>query len=114
MRIGVNYFSTRPTGLLSAHGFVKDSVSQIKLAYGLDDNDAAVKFLENYCQEQRQKRRSVLGLRVIASLDPEIIDPYTKDMLDIDHAMVAGVEATFKAIADQFYPGDSRSEERRV
>jgi hypothetical protein len=107
MRIGVNYFTTRPTGLLSAHGFVKDSVSQIKLAYGLDDNDAAVKYIENYCQEQRRKRRLVLALRVIASLDPEIINPYTKDMVDLDHAMVTSVERTMEAMSAEYYPGDS-------
>ena len=104
--IGVNCFTTRPAGLLSAHGFVRPAIDRIKLVYGLDDNAAALKYIENYCAAQRHQRQPCIAIRGIISLDPSIIDPITTNMFDLDHALVAGVERTFQALASQRDSGD--------
>ena len=105
---GRTYYTSRPAGLLSAHGFVKQEVAQLQLAYGLDANAAALRYIEIHCLRQRKKRRTIMGLRAIASLDAAVIEPFARDMVDLDHAMVTSVERTMEALAAEHYPeGDS-------
>jgi hypothetical protein len=106
MQIGKNYFSTRPVGTLSAHGYIKPEVDRIRIAYGLDETSAALKFIEDYCVSQKRQRRNTLAIRAIASLDPAEVAPYTKELFDVDHALVRGIEKTFEHISDQYYKGD--------
>lgn len=102
---GRTYYTSRPAGLLSAHGFVKQEVAQLQLAYDLDANAAALKYIEIHCLRQRKKRRTIMGLRAIASLDAAVIEPFARDMVDLDHAMVTSVERTLEVLAAEHYPG---------
>ena len=106
MQLGKNYFTTRPAGTLSAHGYVKPIVDRIRVAYGLDETAAALRFIEDYCVAQKRQRRKTLAIRAIASLDPAEVAPYTKELFDVDHALVRGVEKTFEHISAQYYKGD--------
>jgi hypothetical protein len=106
MQVGRSYFTTRPVGTLSAHGYVKPIVDRIRVAYGLDETAAALKFIEDYCVAQKRQRRKTLAIRAIASLDPAEVAPYTKEFFDVDHALVRGVEKTFEHISAQYYKGD--------
>ena len=106
MQLGKTYFATRPPGTVSAHGYIKAEVDRIRVAYGLDETEAALKFIEDYCVRQKRQRRNTLAIRAIASLDPAEVAPYTKDLFDVDHALVNGVEKTFEHISAQYYNGD--------
>src|ERR1039458_8481873 len=103
---GRTYYTSRPAGLLSAHGFVKQEVAQLQLAYGLDANAAALRYIEIHCLRQRKKRRTIMGLRAIASLDAAVIEPFARDMVDLDHAMVTSVERNMEALEREHYSGD--------
>lgn len=107
LQIGKNYFTSRPPGQLSAHGYVRGDIEALKLACHLDDNQAILKFVEHHCRRQREKGRKILGLRAIASLDPKQISPLITRMVDLDLLLEQAVERTFSTLAERFYPGDA-------
>lgn len=107
LQIGKNYFTSRPPGQLSAHGYVKGDIEALKLAYHLDANQAILKFIEHHCRRQREKGRKILGLRAIASLDPKQISPLITRMVDLDLLLEQAVERTFNTLAEKFYPCDA-------
>jgi hypothetical protein len=106
LQIGKNYFTSRPSGQLSAHGYLKGQIEALKLTHHLDDNQAILKFVEHHCRRQRRKGRRILGLRAIASLDPKQVSPLITRMVDLDLLLEQAVERTFNTLAERFYPGD--------
>ena len=104
--IGQTYFTSRPRGTLSAHGFGKKEVARLNRTRGLADNEATLEFIQEHCRKQKLKGRKIMGLRLILSMDPVKVTQLLMDQVDIDRLLVRVAEDTFSAIARKFYPGD--------
>lgn len=113
--IGRNYFSSRPPGLLSAHGYIRGEVDEIRrqapLAPGdrngvARDNRAIKEFVRRHCRAQREKKRKIVALRLVASLDPDKVQEIVRYPIDLDRLLVAAIERTVSRVAEKHYPGD--------
>ena len=104
--IGQTYFTSRPRGTLSAHGFGKKEVARLNRTRGLADNEATLEFIQEHCRKQKLKGRKIMGLRLILSMDPVKVTQLLMDQVDIDRLLVRVAEDTFSTIARKFYPGD--------
>ena len=104
--IGQTYFTSRPRGTLSAHGFGKKEVARLNRTRSLADNEATLEFIQEHCRKQKLKGRKIMGLRLILSMDPVKVTQLLMDQVDIDRLLVRVAEDTFSTIARKFYPGD--------
>lgn len=112
---GKKYFSTRPPGLLSAHGYIRGEVDEIRrrmqpkseeLAGVACDNRAIQEFVRRHCSAQREKKRKIIALRLVASLDPDKVQEIVRYPIDLDRLLVAAIERTLSRLAEKHYPGD--------
>jgi len=106
IEIGKNYFTTRPRGTLSAHGFGRRRTQELSRSSGLSENEAVLDFLREHCWKQKAKGRKVMGVRLILSMDPEKVSRLLHDLVDVDRLLVRVAEDTFEDLAEKFYPGD--------
>ncbi len=113
--IGKNYFSTRPAGLLTAHGYIRGPVDEIRRQTAPDakdrtavahNNRAIQEFVRRHCRAQREKKRKIIALRLVASLDPDRVREIVRYPIDLDRLLVAAIERTFNDVAHKHYPGD--------
>jgi hypothetical protein len=113
--VGKKYFSTRPPGLLTAHGYIRGEVDEIRRQTPpeLEDrtevvrnNRAIHEFVRRHCRAQREKKRKIIALRLVASLDPEKVQEIVRYPVDLDRLLVAAIERTFNGVAEKHYPGD--------
>lgn len=105
MGIGRNYFTSRAPGHLSAHGYVRPAIAQLKLTRRMSDNEAILHYIQKHCNAQQKKRRTIMAIRAIVSLDPERVADMVGQHLDVDELLVKATEATFKELTDRYYPG---------
>lgn len=105
MGIGRNYFTSRAPGHLSSHGYVRPAIAQLKLTRGMSDNEAILHYIQKHCTSQQKKRRSIMAIRAIVSLDPERVAEMAGQYMDVDELLVKATEATFKELATRYYPG---------
>ena len=98
--IGRNYLSSRPPGLLSAHGYIRGEVEEIRRQAplepadrnGVGRNNAAIQeFVRRHCRAQREKKRKIIALRLVASLDPDKVQEIIRYPIDLDRLLVAAV-----------------------
>lgn len=113
--IGRNYFSNRPPGLLSAHGYIRGEVEEIRRQAPLEPTDrngvarnnrAIQEFVRRHCRAQREKKRKIIALRLVASLDPDKVQEIVRYPIDLDRLLVAAIERTLNRLAEKHYPGD--------
>lgn len=104
--IGKKYFTSRPTGALTAHGYAKKRTEIVSVTLGLRGNDAVLAMLKEHCRERAMKKRKIYGLRFVMSLDPGNTAKLAPRMVDIDRLLVRSIEDTMTAIENQYYPGD--------
>lgn len=113
--IGTKYFSTRPPGLLTAHGSVRGEVGEIRRRLPPDSEDRAgvvhsnraiQEFVRRHCRSQREKKRKIIALRLVASLDPDKVQEIVRYPVDLDRLLVAAIERTLNGVAEKHYPGD--------
>lgn len=113
--IGRKYFSSRPPGLLSPHGYIRGEVEEIRRQAPLEPGDrsrvsrnnrAIQEFVRRHCRAQREKKRKIIALRMVASLDPDKVREIVRYPIDLDRLLVAAVERTFDRLAEKHYPGD--------
>lgn len=118
--LGKRYFSTRPPGLLSAHGYIRETVAEIRKQFlsesgdakpadrapGLQNNLAIQEFVRRHGRAQREKNRKIVALRLIASLDPHYVEPILQYPVDLDRLLIAAIERTLGWVAEKHYPGD--------
>jgi hypothetical protein len=78
--IGKKYHCSRPPGLLTAHGYIRRQVDEIRqqtsfemgnASGAMENNRAVQEFVRRHCRSQREKGRKIIALRLIASLDPD-------------------------------------------
>ncbi len=105
MGIGRYYFTSRAPGHLSSHGYVRPAIAQLKLTRGMSDNEAILHYIQRHCATQQKKRRTVMAIRVIVSLDPAMVVHLAGQHMDVDELLVKATEATFKELAARYYPG---------
>lgn len=106
IKIGQTYFTSRPRGTLSAHGFGKKQAAILARTRDLSENDATVEFIREHCRKQKLRGRKIMGLRLILSMDPVKVTQLLMEQVDIDRLLVRAAEDTFSTIAQKFYPGD--------
>jgi len=113
--VGKKYHSARPPGLLTAHGYVRRRVEEIRQqlfpgsverAEARANNRAVQEFVRRHCRSQREKKRKILALRLIASMDPDKVEAMVRYPVDLDRVLVAAIEATLSRAAAKYYPGD--------
>jgi hypothetical protein len=113
--IGKKYFSTRPPGLLTAHGYIRGQVDELRrqIPPGQGDqtgvirnNRAVQEFVRRHCRAQREKKRKIIALRLVASLDPDKVEAIVRYPIDLDRLLVAAIERTLNRVAERHYPGD--------
>lgn len=113
--IGAKYFSTRPTGLLTAHGYIRSKVDEIRQRTPQDSGDRAgvahnnraiQEFVRRHCRAQREKNRKIVALRLVASLDPDKVQEIVRYRADLDRLLIAAIERTLNSLAEKHYPGD--------
>jgi hypothetical protein len=113
--IGRNYFSTRPAGLVTAHGYIRGEVDEIRRQIppepqdrtGVGQNNRAIQeFVRRHCRAQRGKKRKIIALRLVASLDPDKGQEIVRYPIDLDRLLVAAIERTLNGVAEKHYPGD--------
>lgn len=106
IKLGKNYFTSRKPGAVTAHGYAKELVKEQTKELGLKGNEAVLAFLQRHCRRQRKKRRKILGIRMIMSLDPGKTVEMVHAQVDIDRLLVAIAEDTFNTLSQKFYRGD--------
>lgn len=106
IEVGKTYFTSRPPGTLSVHGFGRARVETIARTQGLLGNDAVLEYLREHCLQQKQNGRIILGLRLVLSTNPARVTELLHDQVDIDRLLVRVAEDTFNSVANRFYPGD--------
>ena len=106
MQIGKMYFTSRPVGSISAHGYAKKKVDAITMTKGIRGNEAVLSFLSEHCRLQKMRKRKVLGLRLIMSLDPAKTVELADNLVDIDRLLVKTIEDSFERLSDLYYNGD--------
>ncbi len=113
--IGKKYHCSRPPGLLTAHGYIRRQVDEIRQqlfpgsverAGASGNNQAVQEFVRQHCRSQREKKRKILALRLIASLDPETVEAMVRYPVDLDRLLVGAIEGTLTRAAAKYYPGD--------
>ncbi len=104
--VGKTYFTSRPPGALTVHGYGRGRTEAISRAQGITGNDAVLEYLREHCRLQRKKGRKILGLRLILSMDPAKVTDLLHQQVDIDRLLVRVAEDTFATVASKFYPGD--------
>jgi len=113
--LGTNYFSTRPPGLLTAHGYIRGEAEEIRrrLPPGSEDrsgvvhnNRAIQEFVRRHCRAQREKKRKIIALRLVASLDPDKVQEIVRYPVDLDRLLVSAIQRTLDGLAEKHYPGD--------
>ncbi|MBE0541964.1 MAG: hypothetical protein IH623_11300 [Verrucomicrobia bacterium] len=113
--IGRKYFSTRPPGLLTAHGYIRGEVDEIRRRIPLESGDRAgvarnnraiQEFVHRHCRAQREKKRKIIALRLVASLDPDKVQEIVRYPIDLDRLLVTAIERTLNSVAEKHYPGD--------
>ena len=107
--IGKNYFTSRPPGTLTVHGYGKSRVDTIARTQSLGGNDAAIEYLREHCWSQRKKGRKIMGIRLVLSMDPTKVMELIRDYVDVDKLLVKVAEDTFGSISKKFYNGDPLS-----
>ena len=107
--LGKNYFTSRPIGALTVHGYGKERTSLLARTKELSGNALALAYLREHCWNQRNKGRKIMGIRLVLSLDPAKIMELLRDHVDIDSMIVKVAEDTFKSLGDKFYNGDEMS-----
>ena len=113
--IGKTYFSTRPPGLLSAHGYIRGRVHELRRQIppeevdrtGVIRNNRAIQeFVRLHCRAQRERKRKIIALRLVASLDPDKVEAIVRYPIDLDRLLVAAIERTLNRVVEKHYPGD--------
>ncbi len=113
--LGRKYFSTRPPGLLSAHGYIRGEMDEIRRQAPLEPGDrngvarnnrAIQEFVRRHCRGQREKKRKIIALRLVASLDPDKVQEIVRYPIDLDRLLIAAIERTLNRLAERHYPGD--------
>lgn len=113
--LGRKYFSIRPAGLLTAHGYIRGEVEEIRRQAPLEpgdrnevacNNGAIQEFVRRHCRAQREKKRKIIALRLVASLDPDKVQEIVRYPIDLDRLLVAAIERTLNRLAEKHYPGD--------
>ena len=113
--IGKKYFSTRPPGLLTAHGYIRGQVDELRRQTppgqgdqtGVIRNNRAVQeFVRRHCRAQREKKRKIIALRLVASLDPDKVEAIVRYPIDLDRLLVAAIERTLNRVTERHYRGD--------
>lgn len=103
---GRHYFASRPIGMLSAHGYVRDRVAAIRRATNLASNEAITLFLRDFCRQHRITGWQKMGIRMVLRIDPVKLTQFYFGKVDIDRLLVKAAEDTFAKAAEVFYPGD--------
>jgi hypothetical protein len=108
--------SSRPAGFLTAHGYIRRSVDELRrqedsMAFKSPDrraanNRAIQEFVRRHCRAQRERKRKTIGLRFVASLDPAQVRPLLSRGADLDRLLVAAIDRTFETLARNHYPAD--------
>jgi hypothetical protein len=104
LEIGKTYFTSRPAGTLSVHGYGKKRVDLIVRTKELDGNDAVIEYLKEHCRQQTRMRRKIMGIRLVMSMDPVKVTELVREKVDIDALLVRVAEETFDTIAKRYYP----------
>lgn len=113
--IGKKYHCSRPPGLLTAHGYIRRQVDEIRQQTlpdrgerpgAMENNRAVQEFVRRHCRSQREKGRKIIALRLIASLDPEKVQAMVRYPVDLDRILVSAIEGTLRTMAAKYYPGD--------
>lgn len=104
--LGPNFFTSRPAGSLTAHGYASGELLKFKLTRHLEGNEAVVAFLKEHCRKQYLRDRITPGLRLIMTLDPGEIQGQANVLVDVDQLFEGIAEDTFKTFAREFYGGD--------
>jgi hypothetical protein len=113
--IGKKYHCSRPPGLLTAHGYIRRQVDEIRqqtsfemgnASGAMENNRAVQEFVRRHCRSQREKGRKIIALRLIASLDPDKVEAMVRYPVDQDRILVSAIEGTLSKVATKFYPGD--------
>jgi hypothetical protein len=113
--IGKKYHSSRPPGLLTAHGYIRRQVDELRqqtapetgdASGAMKNNRAVQEFVRRHCRSQREKGRKIIALRLIASLDPDKVEAMVRYPVDLDRILVSAIEGTLSQMAAKYYPGD--------
>ena len=113
--VGKKYHSSRPPGLLTAHGYIRRQVDELRQqlfpgsvqrAGAPGNNQAVQEFVRRHCRSQREKKRKILALRLIASVDPQKVEAMVRYPVDLDRLLVGAIEGTLTRAAAKYYPGD--------
>lgn len=113
--IGKKYFTTRLPGLLTAHGYIRRDVDEIRRQTPpeqgdrtgvLRNNRAIHEFVRRHCRAQREKKRKIIALRLVASLDPDKVGTIIRYPIDLDRLLIAAIERTLSRVAEKHYPRD--------
>lgn len=113
--IGKKYFTTRLPGLLTAHGYIRGDVDEIRRqtlpeqgdrTSVVRNNRAIQEFVRRHCRAQREKKRKVIALRLVASLDPDKVGAIIRYPIDLDRLLIAAIERTLNRVAEKHYPRD--------
>ncbi len=113
--IGKKYLCSRPPGLLTAHGYIRRQVDEIRqqtapetgdASGAMKNNRAVQEFVRRHCRSQREKGRKIIALRLIASLDPDKVEAMVRYPVDLDRILVSAIEGTLSQMAAKYYPGD--------
>jgi len=114
--IGKKYHCSRPPGLLTAHGYIRRQVDELRQQTALETGDASgtvknnravQEFVRRHCRSQREKGRKIIALRLIASLDPDKVEAMVRYPVDLDRVLVSAIEGTLSKVAAKYYPGTS-------
>jgi ribosomal protein S19E (S16A) len=104
--VGKTYFTSRPMGELSIHGYGRQRVRQLKRTTDPSGNDAVLEYLREHCRHQQVKGRKTMGIRLVMSMDPARVTRLLQDLVDVDQLLVRAAETTFSELANRHYPGD--------
>ena len=106
MGLGKKYYTSRPVGALTAHGYAKLRVDALALSRNLKGNDAVIVFLREHCRRRTLQRKKILGIRLFLRLDPAKTVELAMDLVDIDRLLVRCIEGAFGMLERAHYPGD--------
>lgn len=115
-RAELDRVTSRPAGLLTAHGYIRRPVDELRRQMNPPgpepadrrraNNRAVREFVRRHCRAQRERQRKTIGLRFVASLDPAQVSPLLPHRIDLDRLLVSAIERTFETLARKHYPAD--------
>lgn len=102
---GRDYHTDRPPGAITAHGFLKDLIGESMRIHRIPEKQAIIRFLVRYDAALKRKRRKILGLRGVFSIDPALLPTAAKHQVDLEKLMIESVEKTARKISENYYGG---------